>query len=126
MAQLGDLLDLDCQDHHRRELRDVVTPPRKCRTGCHPRAEKSDQAGRRDGGAAWQSRAARRRDKHSRRARNCCSTPRPWLFDSVEDMTLRVDSPDLDVTADDVLVPAQAAVPRPRRGCRKPAICRSR
>jgi len=31
-------------------------------------------------------------------------TGRAVVFDSVEDMTLRVDSPDLDVTADDVLV----------------------
>jgi dihydroxy-acid dehydratase len=31
-------------------------------------------------------------------------TGRAVVFDSVEDMTLRIDSPDLDVTADDVLV----------------------
>src|SRR6202022_4153075 len=31
-------------------------------------------------------------------------TGRAVVFESIEDMTLRVDSPDLDVTADDVLV----------------------
>ena len=31
-------------------------------------------------------------------------TGRAVVFDSVEDMTLRIDSPDLDVAADDVLV----------------------
>jgi dihydroxy-acid dehydratase len=33
-----------------------------------------------------------------------CHTGRAVVFDSVEDLTLRIDSPDLDVSADDVLV----------------------
>jgi len=37
------------------------------------------------------------------------------VFDSVEDMTLRVDNPDLDVTADDVLVLRKRRSPRARR-----------
>ena len=53
-----------CQDRHRRQLARRRRPRRRgAGTGCHPRAPESDQAGRRDGGAAWQSGAARRRDQ---------------------------------------------------------------
>ena len=64
MAQLGDLIDLDAKTI---TGADVARCRRRRRggagTGCDPRAQQSDQAGRRDGGAARQSRAARRGDQ---------------------------------------------------------------
>ena len=61
MAQLGDLLDLDAKTDHRA---DAARDRRGCRRGagarCDPPARQSDQGGRRHGGAARQSRAARR------------------------------------------------------------------
>ena len=68
--------------------------------------DRSDQDRRRDGGAARQSRAARRRDQAvgGEPERLLQHTGRAVVFESVEDMTLRVDDPALDVNADDVLV----------------------
>ena len=81
MAQLGDLIDLDAKTVTGASLRDVVAARRGgAGTGCHPRAPKSDQAGRRDGGAARQSGAARRRDQaFGGEPEDCCSIPAaPW------------------------------------------------
>ena len=52
-------------------------------------------------------------------------TGRAVVFDSVEDMTLRVDDPALDVTPTMCWCCAMP-VPRARRACRRRAICRSR
>ena len=51
-------------------------------------------------------------------------TGRAVVFDSVEDMMARIDLPDLDVHAGDVLVLRNAG-PGARPACRKPATCPS-
>ena len=79
--------------------------PKKCRGRSDPRPQQSDQAGRRDGGASRQPCAARRRHQALGGKPQAAAAHRPRCrFESVEDMTLRVDDPDLDVNADDVLV----------------------
>ena len=51
-------------------------------------------------------------------------TARAVVFTSLDDLSARIDDPDLDVGPDDALV-LQNAGPRPA-ACRKPATCRSR
>ena len=106
MAQLGDLIDLDAKTITGATLRDVVAGAEEVPGQDAIRAARqSDQAGRRDGGAARQSRAARRRDQAFGGEPEAAAAYRPRRgVRSVEDMTLRVDDPDLDVNADDVLV----------------------
>ena len=78
MAQLGDLLDLDAKTIDGKTLRDVVAGAEEVPgPGRHSLdKQQSDQAGRLDGRAARQSRAARRRHQaFGGERRNCCSTP---------------------------------------------------
>ena len=81
MAQLGDLIDLDAKTITGATLREVVAGAEEVpgQDAIRPR-EQSDQAGRRDGGAARQSRAARRRHQaFGGEPESCCSIPAaPW------------------------------------------------
>ena len=106
MAQLGDLIDLDAKTITGATLA-------RCRrrrrggagAGCHPRAQQSDQAGRRDGGAARQSRAARRRHQAFGGEPEAAAAYRPRRGVRVRrghDAAGRRSR--LDVNADDVLV----------------------
>ena len=106
LAQLGDLIDLDARTISGQTLRDVVANAEDVpgQDAIRPR----DNPIKKEGGLAIlhgnlaprgavikQSAASPKLLQHTGRA---------VVFESVEDMTLRVDDPDLDVTADDVLV----------------------
>ena len=96
MAQLGDLLDLDARPSPAQTLREIVAGAEEVpgQDAIRPRDE-SDQGGRRDGGAARQPRAARRRHQAvGGEPKLLQHTGRAVVFESVEDMTLRVDDPD--------------------------------
>ncbi|WP_342710385.1 IlvD/Edd family dehydratase [Bradyrhizobium sp. B124] len=106
MAQLGDLIDLDARTITGQTLREVVAGAEDVpgqdaiRSKANPiKAEGAmailhgNLAPR--GAVIKQSAASERLLQHTGRA---------VVFESVEDMTLRVDDPALDVTADDVLV----------------------
>ena len=117
-----------CQHHRRRDA-----AGNRCRrgggagTGRHPPAPRSDQAGGRDGGAARQSRAARRRDQAfggdaetaaAYRARRGVRIRR--RHDAAGRRSPRSTS------APTMCWCCATPVPRARRACRRPAICRSR
>ena len=106
LAELGDLLDLDAPTVTGETLRAMLDgAERVAGPGRDPAAHRPDQRERQHGGAARQPRAARRDHQAvGGDAALMTHTGRAVVFDSVEDMTLRVDDPDLDVTADDVLV----------------------
>jgi dihydroxy-acid dehydratase len=106
LAQLGDLVDLDAKTISGQTLRDVVANAEDVpgQDAIRPR----DNPIKKEGGLAVlhgnlaprgavikQSAASPKLLQHTGRA---------VVFESVEDMTLRVDDPELDVTADDVLV----------------------
>src|SRR4051794_25316340 len=106
MGQLGDLIELDARTITGASLRDVVANAEDVpgQDAIRPR----DNPIKKEGGLAVlhgnlaprgavikQSAASPKLLQHTGRA---------VVFESVEDMTLRVDSPDLDVNADDVLV----------------------
>ena len=106
MAQLGDLIDLDAKTITGATLRDVVAAAEDVPGQDVIRARNSpikpegamavlhgNLAPR--GAVIKQSAASPKLLQHTGRA---------VVFESVEDMTLRVDDPDLDVNADDVLV----------------------
>src|SRR5471032_999960 len=106
MAQLGDLIDLDARTITGATLRDVVAAAEEVPGQDVIRARKNpikpegamavlhgNLAPR--GAVIKQSAASPKLMQHTGRA---------VVFDSVEDMTMRVDSDDLDVQADDVLV----------------------
>ncbi|WP_022722207.1 dihydroxy-acid dehydratase, partial [Rhodopseudomonas sp. B29] len=106
MKQLGDLIDLDAKTITGASLRDVVA-----------RAEEvpgQDVIRSRDNPIRGEGAIAVLRGnlaprgaviKHSAASPKLVQhTGRAVVFESVEDMTRRVDDPDLDVTADDVLV----------------------
>jgi dihydroxy-acid dehydratase len=106
MAQLGDLLDLDAKTITGQTLREIVAGAEEVpgqdaiRSKANPiKAEGAmailhgNLAPR--GAVIKQSAASPKLLQHTGRA---------VVFESVEDMTLRVDDPALDVTADDVLV----------------------
>src|SRR3979411_105921 len=106
MAQLGDLLDLDARTITGATLRDIVAGAEEVPGQDVIRARKSPI--KPEGAmAVLHGNLATRGAviKHSAASPKLLQhTGRAVVFDSVEDMTLRVDSPDLDVTADDVLV----------------------
>ncbi|WP_426435179.1 IlvD/Edd family dehydratase [Bradyrhizobium genosp. P] len=106
MAQLGGLLDLDARTITGQTLRDVVAGAEEVpgqeaiRSTANPIKSEGAMAILHGnlaprGAVIKQSAASERLLQHTGRA---------VVFDSVEDMTLRVDDPALEVTADDVLV----------------------
>src|SRR6202158_4913482 len=106
MAQLGDLIDLDAKTITGKTLREVVAGAEEVPGQDAIRARKSPI--KPEGAmAVLHGNLAPRGAviKHSAASPKLLQhTGRAVVFDSVEDMTLRVDDPDLDVNADDVLV----------------------
>ena len=106
MAQLGDLLDLDAKTITGATLRDVVAGAEEVPGQDVIRARNSPI--KPEGAmAVLHGNLAPRGAviKHSAASPKLLQhTGRAVVFESVEDMTLRVDDPDLDVNADDVLV----------------------
>jgi dihydroxy-acid dehydratase len=106
MAQLGDLIDLDAKTITGATLRDVVSAAEDVpgQDAIRPRDNPIKPEGAM---AVLHGNLAPRGAviKHSAASpRLLRHTGRAVVFDSVEDMTLRVDDPALDVNADDVLV----------------------
>jgi dihydroxy-acid dehydratase len=106
MAQLGDLIDLDARTIEGKTLRDVVDGAEEVpgQDVIRPRKMPIKPEGAM---AVLHGNLAPRGAviKHSAASPKLLQhTGRAVVFDSVEDMTLRVDDPALDVTADDVLV----------------------
>src|ERR1700760_4902211 len=106
MAQLGDLIDLDAKTITGATLREVVAQAEDVpgQDVIRPRDNPIKEVGSMAilhgnlaprGAVIKQSAATPKLLQHTGRA---------VVFESVEDMTLRVDDPELDVTADDVLV----------------------
>ena len=106
MKQLGDLIDLDAKTINGGTLRDVVADAEEVpgQDAIRPRDNPINREGAMAvlygnlaprGAVIKQSAATPKLLQHTGRA---------IVFESVEDMTLRVDDPNLDVTADDVLV----------------------
>jgi dihydroxy-acid dehydratase len=106
MAQLGDLIDLDAKTITGATLRDVVAAAEEVPGQDVIRARNSPI--KPEGAmAVLHGNLAPRGAviKHSAASPKLLQhTGRAVVFDSVEDMTLRVDDPALDVNADDVLV----------------------
>src|SRR3954471_9557882 len=106
MAQLGDLLDLDAETITGATLRDVVAGAEEVpgQDAIRPRDNPIKPEGAMEvlhGNLAPRGAVI----KHSAASPKLLQhTGRAVVFESVEDMTLRVDDPALDVTADDVLV----------------------
>ena len=106
MAQLGNLIDLDAKTITGQTLRDVVAGAEEVpgQDAIRPR----DNPIKREGAmAVLHGNLAPRGAviKHSAASPKLLQhTGRAVVFESVEDMTLRVDDPGLDVNADDVLV----------------------
>ena len=106
MKQLGDLLDLDAKTIEGKTLRDVVANAEEVpgQDAIRPRDNPITPEGAM---AVLHGNLAPRGAiiKHSAASPKLLQhTGRAVVFESVEDMTLRVDSPDLDVNADDILV----------------------
>jgi dihydroxy-acid dehydratase len=106
MAQLGDLIDLDAKTVTGQTLRDVVAAAEDVpgQDAIRPRTNPIKPEGAM---AVLHGNLAPRGAviKHSAASPKLLQhTGRAVVFDSVEDMTLRVDDPELDVNADDVLV----------------------
>ncbi|QDW37492.1 dihydroxy-acid dehydratase [Bradyrhizobium sp. KBS0727] len=106
MAQLGDLIDLDARTITGATLRDVVAGAEEVpgQDAIRPRDNPIKPEGAM---AVLHGNLAPRGAviKHSAASPKLLQhTGRAVVFESVEDMTLRVDDPALDVTADDVLV----------------------
>ena len=106
MAQLGDLIDLDAKTITGQTLREIVADAEDVpgQDAIRPRDNPIKAEGAMAvlhgnlaprGAVIKQSAASPKLLQHTGRA---------VVFESVEDMTLRVDDPDLDVNADDVLV----------------------
>src|SRR6202012_5587503 len=106
MKQLGDLIDLDAKTVTGVSLRDVVADAEDVpgQDAIRPRSNPIKPEGAMDvlhgnlapwGAVIKPSAASPKLLQHTGRA---------VVFESVEDMTLRVDDPDLDVNADDILV----------------------
>lgn len=106
MKQLGDLIDLDAKTIAGGTLRDVVANAEEVPGQDAIRAR--DNPITPEGAmAVLHGNLAPRGAiiKHSAASKNLLQhTGRAVVFESVEDMTLRVDDPNLDVKADDVLV----------------------
>ena len=106
MKQLGDLIDLDAKTIAGGTLRDVVANAEEVpgQDAIRPRDNPIKPEGAM---AVLRGNLAPRGAviKHSAASPDLLQhTGRAIVFESVEDMTLRVDDPDLDVKADDVLV----------------------
>ena len=106
MAQLGELIDLDARTIEGKTLRDVVADAEEVpgQDAIRPRNHPIKPEG---GLAVLHGNLAPRGAviKHSAASPKLLQhTGRAVVFESVEDMTLRVDDPALDVSADDVLV----------------------
>src|SRR5260370_15810259 len=106
MAQLGDLIDLDAKTITGATLRDVVAGAEEVpgQDAIRPRNQPIKSEGAM---AVLHGNLAPRGAviKHSAASPKLLQhTGRAVVFESVEDMTRRVDDPALDVTADDVLV----------------------
>jgi dihydroxy-acid dehydratase len=106
MAQLGDLIDLDAKTITGQTLREIVAAAEEVpgQDAIRPRDNPIKAEGAMAvlhgnlaprGAVIKQSAASPKLLQHTGRA---------VVFESVEDMTRRVDNPDLDVNADDVLV----------------------
>ncbi|CCD95380.1 putative dihydroxy-acid dehydratase [Bradyrhizobium sp. ORS 375] len=106
MKQLGDLIDLDCRSITGQSLREIVAAAEDVPGQDVIRSR--DDAIKPEGGLAVLTGNLAPRGaviKHSAASPKLLQhTGRAVVFESVEDMTLRVDAPDLDVSADDVLV----------------------
>ncbi|MDU1690211.1 MAG: IlvD/Edd family dehydratase [Bradyrhizobium sp.] len=106
MKQLGDLIDLDCRSITGQSLREIVAAAEDVPGQDVIRAR--DDAIKPEGGlAVLRGNLAPRGAviKHSAASPKLLQhTGRAVVFESFEDMTRRVDDPDLDVSADDVLV----------------------
>ncbi len=106
MAQLGELIDLNAKTITGASLRDVVAAAEEVpgQDAIRPRSQPIKPEGAM---AMLHGNLAPRGAviKHSAATPKLLQhTGRAVVFESVEDMTLRVDDPDLDVNADDVLV----------------------
>jgi dihydroxy-acid dehydratase len=106
LAQLGELIDLDARTIEGKTLREVVAGAEDVpgQDAIRPRNHPIKPEG---GLAVLHGNLAPRGAviKHSAASPKLLQhTGRAVVFESVEDMTLRVDDPDLDVSADDVLV----------------------
>ncbi|HJZ19488.1 MAG TPA: dihydroxy-acid dehydratase, partial [Bradyrhizobium sp.] len=106
MKQLGDLLDLDAKTITGSTLRDVVAGAEEVPGQDAIRARENPIKPEGAMAVLYGNLAPRGAViKHSAATPKLLRhTGRAVVFDSVEDMTLRVDDPALDVTADDVLV----------------------
>jgi dihydroxy-acid dehydratase len=106
LKQLGNLIDLDARTVTGETLRDIVANAEEVPGQDAIRTR--DNPIKHEGGlAVLRGNLAPRGAviKHSAASPKLLQhTGRAVVFESVEDMTLRVDDPDLDVTADDVLV----------------------
>ncbi|WP_322516658.1 IlvD/Edd family dehydratase [Rhodopseudomonas palustris] len=106
MAQLGELIDLDAGTVSGATLREVVAQAEHVPGQDVIRSR--DNPIRREGGLAMLTGNLAPRGaviKHSAASQHLMQhTGRAVAFSSVEDMALRIDDPDLDVAADDVLV----------------------
>jgi dihydroxy-acid dehydratase len=106
MKQLGDLIDLDAKTIAGGTLRDVVANAEEV-PGQDAIRARSNPITPEGAMAVLHGNLAPRGAliKHSAASPKLLQhTGRAVVFESVEDMTLRVDDPNLDVTADDVLV----------------------
>ncbi|MCX7320885.1 MAG: dihydroxy-acid dehydratase, partial [Hyphomicrobiales bacterium] len=106
MQQLGELIDLDAKSVNGQTLREIVAQAEDV-PGQDVIRSKDDPIKREGGLAILHGNLAPRSAviKHAAASPKLMQhTGRAVVFESVEDMTNRVDDPDLDVTADDVLV----------------------
>ena len=106
MKQLGDLLDLDAKTIEGKTLRDVVANAEEV-PGQDAIRSRNDPITPEGAMAVLHGNLAPRGAiiKHSAATPKLLQhTGRAIVFESVEDMTLRVDDPKLDVKADDILV----------------------
>ncbi|MEW6768593.1 MAG: IlvD/Edd family dehydratase [Pseudomonadota bacterium] len=106
MKQLGDLLDLNAKTIEGKTLRDVVAGAEEV-PGQDAIRSRNDPITPEGGMAVLHGNLAPRGAVIKQSAATpklLQHTGRAIVFESVEDMTLRIDSPDLDVNADDVLV----------------------
>ncbi|CAN5405203.1 hypothetical protein BH10PSE10_BH10PSE10_28520 [soil metagenome] len=106
MKQLGDLIDLDAKTIEGKTLRDVVASAEEV-PGQDAIRSRDNPITPEGAMAVLHGNLAPRGAiiKHSAASPKLLQhTGRAVVFESVEDMTLRVDDPNLDVTADDVLV----------------------
>ncbi|MGJ4929508.1 IlvD/Edd family dehydratase [Bradyrhizobium sp. HKCCYLS2038] len=106
MKQLGGLIDLDCRSITGQSLRDIVAAAEDV-PGQDVIRSREDAIKPEGGLAVLRGNLAPRGAviKHSAASPKLLQhTGRAVVFESIEDMTLRVDDPGLDVSADDVLV----------------------